>query len=96
VTQVRRVCLCGRLQPCELHPRRVRRRDRQWRKLRAAVLLNATRCHLCGKPATDDDPLVVDHVVPLIWGGTDDESNLRAAHASCNNSKGGALPRGGG
>jgi len=29
-----------------------------------------------------------DHVIPLALGGSDDESNLRAAHYSCNNRRG--------
>jgi 5-methylcytosine-specific restriction endonuclease McrA len=42
------------------------------------------RCWLCDEPGDDRDPLEVDHVVPKAQGGTDERSNLRAAHRSCN------------
>lgn len=41
-------------------------------------------CHLCGLPGADS----VDHIIPRSRGGSDDESNLRAAHAVCNNRRG--------
>lgn len=50
-------------------------------------------CHICGNPI---DPglswphpgsAVVDHIVPLSKGGSNDFRNLAAAHAKCNNSK---------
>lgn len=45
------------------------------------------RCQLCGLPGTKSDPLSVDHKVPKIKGGTDDESNLWAIHRSMNSAK---------
>jgi 5-methylcytosine-specific restriction endonuclease McrA len=30
----------------------------------------------------------VDHVVPLSKGGSDDDGNVRAAHATCNSRRG--------
>lgn len=64
-------------------------------------------CWLCGTPIdatlqAPDDPRgpSVDHVVPLVLGGSDDLSNLRPAHFSCNSRRGGylvaSLKRGGG
>jgi 5-methylcytosine-specific restriction enzyme A len=41
-------------------------------------------CALCGHPGADS----VDHVVPRSRGGSNDDSNLRAAHAHCNASRG--------
>lgn len=41
-------------------------------------------CGICGKPGADH----VDHIVAVVNGGTDDPSNLRAAHGACNLSKG--------
>jgi 5-methylcytosine-specific restriction endonuclease McrA len=62
---------------------------RRYRQARAIVLSRATSCWLCGLPFRDPrDPMVCDHYVPTSLGGTDDPSNLRAAHASCNNRRG--------
>lgn len=45
-------------------------------------------CGLCGEPVGPDEKLHIDHIVPVVLGGTDDEDNLQVAHASCNLSKG--------
>jgi 5-methylcytosine-specific restriction protein A len=61
---------------------------RQWRNTRARVLFrDGWTCQQCGAPATH-----VDHVVPVLFGGTDHERNLQALCARCNISKGGARP----
>lgn len=44
------------------------------------------RCNYCGRPASEYD-LVMDHVVPVVAGGTDDEDNLVAACFECNAGK---------
>jgi hypothetical protein len=57
---------------------------RRWRKVRAAVLKrDGYRCRYCGAEAT-----TVDHVRPVVSGGTDREDNLVAACADCNGTKG--------
>jgi 5-methylcytosine-specific restriction endonuclease McrA len=57
---------------------------RKWRKVRAEVLeRDGYRCHYCGEKAN-----TVDHVKPVIAGGTDDAANLRASCAPCNRAKG--------
>ena len=62
---------------------------RRYREARAVVLSRATECWLCGLPFRDSrDPMVCDHYVPTSLGGSDDVSNLRAAHASCNSRRG--------
>jgi len=69
---------------------------RQWRKTRQSVLeRDGYRCQLpipdgrvCGRPATQ-----VDHRVPVIDGGSDELSNLRAACAPCNARKGASTER---
>ena len=58
-------------------------------RLAKQVLSEEQACWLCGEPAHPDDPLEVDHVVPRSKGGATVRSNLRAAHASCNRSRGG-------
>jgi len=46
-------------------------------------------CWLCGRPGAT----TADHVVPLSKGGHPfDPANLRAAHRSCNSSRGAASP----
>ena len=41
-------------------------------------------CWICGRPGADS----VDHVVPRARGGDDSDTNLRAAHSTCNASRG--------
>lgn len=60
-----------------------------WRAARARALAFATygdRCWLCGEYGANS----VDHVIPLAWGGTDDVTNLRPAHLTCNQRRGNA------
>jgi transcriptional regulator with XRE-family HTH domain len=49
---------------------------------------------LCGVCAESVDPaeVVVDHVVPLTRGGTDDLANMQITHRRCNQRKGRRLP----
>lgn len=44
------------------------------------------RCHYCGA-GPEQDRLVVDHVVPVAKGGSDDDDNLVTACATCNSGK---------
>lgn len=56
-------------------------------KLRAQVIATyGTTCHLCREPITG--LVSVDHVITRSNGGSDDLSNLRPAHESCNYSRG--------
>lgn len=52
--------------------------------LRAKWVAQGRRCTYCA----DGAPTTVDHVVPLIRGGTNWEGNLAPACRSCNSSKG--------
>jgi 5-methylcytosine-specific restriction endonuclease McrA len=63
--------------------------DQTYRRNRTLVLRSAEVCAYCGRPPTFTDPLAVDHVVPLVRGGTNSLDNLVAAHRSCNSRKGG-------
>lgn len=47
-------------------------------------ILHGARCAACG--ATED--LVIDHIVPIVRGGSCEESNLQALCAPCNRAKG--------
>lgn len=56
------------------------RRDYRWKKLRLRVLRrDAYTCAYCQEPANE-----VDHVIALVRGGSDDESNLVACCRRCN------------
>jgi 5-methylcytosine-specific restriction endonuclease McrA len=46
------------------------------------------RCVLCGATADDGATLHVDHIVPVVDGGTGSEQNLRTLCADCNLGKG--------
>ena len=46
----------------------------------------AHRCAYCGKPLTAR--FALDHVIPLRFGGIDNESNLVASCIQCNHRKG--------
>ena len=61
---------------------------RAYRKARAQTLAEETTCARCGQPGTAEDPLVAGHVIAHAYGGSNDRSNLRAMHASCNNQLG--------
>jgi 5-methylcytosine-specific restriction protein A len=52
---------------------------RAWRNVRAEILYDAAyRCAICGRGAAE-----VDHIVPVIDGGSDHPSNLRALCHDC-------------
>lgn len=56
-------------------------------KLRYRVLQSG-RCRLCGKSAAVDEvSLVVDHILPQAWGGSDLEENLQPLCEECNAGK---------
>ncbi len=45
------------------------------------------RCVLCGKGVKDDELLEVDHLIPVVSGGTNSPENLRTLCRSCNRGK---------
>lgn len=72
--------------------RRVELTGRPWRRTRLLVLeRDGWVCHVCRVPGAT----TVDHLIPAHLGGSDDLSNLAAAHLGCNARKGAkvALPR---
>ena len=56
-------------------------------RVRYAVLQSG-RCKLCGRSVEIDGvSLVVDHVLPQAWGGTDEQENLQPLCTECNAGK---------
>ena len=56
----------------------------RWKKLRKQILArDCYTCNYCGGVATE-----VDHIIPRVLGGDDNEDNLTAACMPCNRSKG--------
>ncbi|EKD43052.1 MAG: hypothetical protein ACD_72C00479G0003 [uncultured bacterium] len=56
-------------------------------KLRYEILQrDGSRCVICGK-TTKDDILVVDHIVPVVRGGTNSPNNLQTLCRACNHGK---------
>lgn len=45
------------------------------------------RCYLCGSKINADEPWQADHELARELGGSDEEANLRPAHATCHRIK---------
>lgn len=56
-------------------------------KVRDRIRLAHPNCNLCGLPFSGGDKVELDHVVALINGGENRESNLRPVHAKCHQGK---------
>ena len=89
------ILLRGKGGYCEAHRNQVRRAqesgrpsasrrgyDSDWRRRRAAYLIDNSVCVRCGDEATE-----VDHKVPLSAGGDDHPSNYQALCKSCHSVK---------
>lgn len=58
------------------------------KKLRFQVLQrDGFRCKACGNSVDDGAKLVIDHVIPVDWGGKSEDSNLQALCEECNAGK---------
>jgi len=58
------------------------------KKLRFHVLQrDGFRCRACGRGPDDDVKLVIDHIIPVDWGGPTEESNLQSLCEECNSGK---------
>lgn len=61
------------------------RTGRPWRRIRDRIIRrDGGICHICGNPGAT----TADHIIPVSLGGTDNPSNLRAAHPYCNRVRG--------
>jgi 5-methylcytosine-specific restriction protein A len=61
---------------------------RQWRTIRARILRRDGHACQLRLPGCTVTATHVDHIVPVINGGTDNPVNLRAACAACNLARG--------
>jgi 5-methylcytosine-specific restriction protein A len=91
---MKRHCLkCRTIIPSGSYCPRCRPRNgstRSWRALRAQILLrDGYRCQIPGCPRAASH---VDHRIPLLFGGTDDPSNLQALCSRHNLEKGADPP----
>lgn len=50
------------------------------------IALNGSNCYLCSKELSDDE-ITIDHIVPIINGGTNDLDNLGICCEACNSMK---------
>lgn len=62
-------------------------RGRAGQKLRAEVLIEEPFCRLCLAQGRQVRAEVVDHVVPLAWGGLEERSNRQALCHGCHDRK---------
>jgi 5-methylcytosine-specific restriction endonuclease McrA len=85
-----RVCETPGTNRCALHPK-PHKRSGTYTRNAAKVRAQAVTCWICGDGPRADDPWVADHVTPRMYGGSDNISNLRAAHRSCNGRRGASL-----
>ncbi|MEN0023233.1 MAG: HNH endonuclease [Microbacterium sp.] len=69
------------------------RSDALRKRHRARFAKTKSACHLCGRPIDyelrwpDRMCFVVDHIVAIANGGSDDFENKAASHAACNAAK---------
>ncbi len=54
----------------------------------AKLRSNGNVCALCGRPILAEDPVHIDHILPVRQGGSNDPANLQVVHAHCNLTKG--------
>lgn len=64
-----------------------RKRGRAGMKERAEILAAEPCCRLCAKAGKTVGADVVDHIVPLSWGGSDDRGNKQPLCDPCHDAK---------
>ena len=75
------------------HRRRVRIRATSDVSSSHVVKLRTSRktCPKCRQRFSDDNPVTVDHIIPIAKGGTHTRDNLRVLCRSCNSSRGATM-----
>lgn len=64
-----------------------RMRGRQWMRLRSAILQRDPICRSCETKGRVRPSTIVDHLVPLSLGGSDEPSNLAGTCNDCHQDK---------
>ena len=61
-------------------------RTYRWRRFSERLRRKSNLCDICQRPATDDDPITVDHIIPVSLRPdlAFELTNCRLAHLSCN------------
>lgn len=57
------------------------------KRVRDRIMDRHPNCYLCTRPFNDGKKVALDHVVALINGGENRESNLRPVHVACHAKK---------
>lgn len=57
------------------------------KRVRDRIMDRHPNCYLCTRPFNDGKRIALDHVVALINGGENRESNLRPVHVACHAKK---------
>lgn len=57
------------------------------KRVRDRLLARHTACYLCSRPFVAGEKIEFDHIVALINGGENRETNLRPVHAKCHRAK---------
>lgn len=57
------------------------------KRVRDRLLARHTACYLCSRPFVAGEKIEFDHIVALINGGENRETNLRPVHAKCHRTK---------
>jgi 5-methylcytosine-specific restriction enzyme A len=55
----------------------------RWQQLRVHILNRDPLCVVCKEKGLVVESTTVDHIIPLVQGGTDDDTNLRGLCAHC-------------
>ena len=65
-----------------------RTRGRKWRKIRERIFARDKHlCQPCRRKGKTTLAIIVDHIVALFEGGTDDEENLESSCKPCSDAK---------
>lgn len=76
-------------EPWAISPHRPdqRKRGRAGQKERAEILAAEPLCRPCRKAGRTRAATIVDHILPLAWGGSDDRANKQPCCKPCHDEK---------